>query len=159
MPTHAQTASYDRFRSPLERSKLYHFSLKACVLIKVLKTCENNNSVCDYWSDRGYCNISGVGVFTILIQGLVKNYWVFIIYCVFSQILIYIPDSVSSRCQCVYTHQAGKKTSAAAEQAEFRKFKKMLKKNTIFNEHPVYIDIDIIHVSPQSRPFLQRFHG
>ena len=35
-------------------------------------------------------------------------YRVFIKYCVFSKILIYIPDSVFSRCQCVYTDQAGR---------------------------------------------------
>ena len=56
-----------------------------------------------------------------------NKYRVFIEYCDFSKILLYIPDSVFSRCQCVYTHQAGKKTSAAAEQAEFRKFKKNVK--------------------------------
>ena len=35
-------------------------------------------------------------------------YRVFNKYCVFSKILIYIPDSVFPRCQCVYTHQAGR---------------------------------------------------
>ena len=59
--------------------------------------------------------------------GLHVLYRVLVKYCVFSKILICIPDSVFSRCQCVYTHQAGKKTSAAAEQAEFRKFKKNVK--------------------------------
>ena len=32
----------------------------------------------------------------------------FIKYCVFSKILIYFPDSVFSRWQCVYTRQAGR---------------------------------------------------
>ena len=36
-------------------------------------------------------------------------YRVFIKYCVFSKILIYFTDSVFSRCQCVYTRQAGRK--------------------------------------------------
>ena len=36
------------------------------------------------------------------------SYRVFIKYCVFSKILIYVPDSVFSRCQCVYTHQPGR---------------------------------------------------
>ena len=36
------------------------------------------------------------------------NYRVFIKYCVFSKILIYIPVSVFSRCQYVYTRQAGR---------------------------------------------------
>ena len=35
-------------------------------------------------------------------------YRVFIRYCVFLKILIYIPNSVFSRCQCVYTRQAGR---------------------------------------------------
>ena len=37
------------------------------------------------------------------------TYRVFIKYCVFSKILIYFPDSVLPRCQCVYTHKAGRK--------------------------------------------------
>ena len=132
MPTHAQTASYDRFRSPLEGSKLYHFSLKACVLIKVLKTCENNNSVCDYWSDRGYCNIYGVGVFMILIQGLVKNYWVFIIYCVFSQILIYIFRTLFSLDVSVCTHTWQVEHQRCGRTGRVQKIQKNLRKNTIF---------------------------
>ena len=35
-------------------------------------------------------------------------YRVFIKYCVLSKILIYFPDPVFSRCQCVYTRRAGR---------------------------------------------------
>ena len=41
-------------------------------------------------------------------KALQQSYRVFIKYCVFSKILIYFPDSVFPRCQCVYTHQAGR---------------------------------------------------
>ena len=41
------------------------------------------------------------------------------------------PFSVLPRCQCVYTHKAGRKPALAAEKS------KILRKNTIFNEHPV----------------------
>ena len=43
-------------------------------------------------------------------------------------------------------------TSAAAELAEFRKFKKILRKNTIFDEHPVSKNVNPVR---QSRRFLQ----
>ena len=39
---------------------------------------------------------------------ILQKYRVLIKYCVFSKILIYFPDSVFSRCQCVYTRQAGR---------------------------------------------------
>ena len=61
------------------------------------------------------------------------TYRVFIKYCVFSKILIYFPDSVFSRCQCVYTRQAGR--TPALQQN--RQSSKILRKNTIFNEHPI----------------------
>ena len=38
-----------------------------------------------------------------------ENYRVFIKYCVFSDFFLNIPNSVFPRCQCVYTHQAGRK--------------------------------------------------
>ena len=44
----------------------------------------------------------------IYFDKIFRAYRVFIKYCFFSKILIYIPDSVFSRCQCVYTQQAGR---------------------------------------------------
>ena len=52
------------------------------------------------------------------------SYRVFIKYCVFPKILKYAelwPFSVFPRCQCVYTHQAGRKPALQTELAEFRK--------------------------------------
>ena len=60
------------------------------------------------------------------------SYRVFIKYCVFSKILLYIPDSVFSRCQCVYTHQAGRTPALQQNRQSLKN-----SKNTIFNEHPV----------------------
>ena len=56
----------------------------------------------------------------------------FIKYCVFSKILIYFPGSVFSRCQCVYTRQAGR---TPALQQNWQSSENS--KNTIFNKHPV----------------------
>ena len=65
-------------------------------------------------------------------------YRVFIKY--FLKILRYILDSGLSRFPIdvsVYVHNGRSNTSAAAELAEFRKNHNILRKNTIFNEHPV----------------------
>ena len=64
------------------------------------------------------------------------TYRVFIKYCGFLKILIYLPDSVFSRCQCVYTRQAGR-TPALQQNWQSSENSKNLRKNTIFNEHPV----------------------
>ena len=64
-------------------------------------------------------------------------YRMFIKYCVFSKILKYsglLPFSVFPRCQCVYTHQAGR---TPAPQQSSEKSQNLKEKNTIFNEHPV----------------------
>ena len=49
------------------------------------------------------------------------------------------PFSVFPRCQCVYTHQAGR-TPALLQQnwQSSEKSQNFKEKNTIFNEHPVY---------------------
>ena len=65
-----------------------------------------------------------------------NSYRVLIKYCVFSMILIYIPDTVFSRCQCVYTHQAGR-TPALQQNWQSSENSKNVRKYTIFNEHPV----------------------
>ena len=41
------------------------------------------------------------------------------------------PFSVLPRCQCVYTHKAGRKPALAAELAEFRKIQNLRKKHNI----------------------------
>ena len=66
-------------------------------------------------------------------------YRVFIKYCVFPKILKYSGlwlFSVFPRCQCVYTHQAGR-TPRCSRTGRVQKNYKILRKNTIFNEHPV----------------------
>ena len=56
-------------------------------------------------------------------------YRVFIKYCVFSKILIYFPDSVFSRCQCVYTREAGRTPTLQQNWYSSEKLQN-LKKNT-----------------------------
>ena len=58
--------------------------------------------------------------------------------CFFSKILIYFPDSVFSRCQCVYTHQAGWTPALQQNWQSSEKFKNFKEKNTIINEQPVF---------------------
>ena len=53
------------------------------------------------------------------------------------------PLSASPRCQCVYT-MAGQPNSTAAELAEFRKITTFFRKNTIFNEHPVFPTLEFL---------------
>ena len=57
---------------------------------------------------------------------------VFIKYCVFSKILIYFPDSVFYRCQCVYTRQAGR---TPALQQNWQSSENLYE--SVFDEHPV----------------------
>ena len=54
------------------------------------------------------CIISSFLLYIPVPPSLKITYRVFIKYCVFSKILIYFPDSVFPRCQCVYTNQAGR---------------------------------------------------
>ena len=64
-------------------------------------------------------------------------YRVLIKYCVFSKILIYFPDSVFSRYQCVYTHPAGRTPALQQNWQSSEKLHNFKEKNTNFNEHPV----------------------
>ena len=79
-------------------------------------------------------------------------YRVFIKYCVFSKILIYFPDSVFCRCQCVYTHQAGKEP-ALQQNKNFRKTQYLM--NTLYqinhrsmhnNNVPKNINLDLDYI-------------
>ena len=63
-------------------------------------------------------------------------YRVFIKYCDFSKILIYFPDSVFSRCQCVYTHKQVDH-QRCSRTGRVKKNHNILRKNSIFNEHPL----------------------
>ena len=55
----------------------------------------------------------------------------------FSDFLKNIPSSVFPRCQCVYTHQAGRKPALQQNWQSSEKSQNFKEKNTIFNEHPV----------------------
>ena len=59
------------------------------------------------------------------------TYRVFIKYCVFSKILIYFPDSVLPRCQCVYTRQAGGTPALQQNWKSSENFKKFKEKHNI----------------------------
>ena len=65
-------------------------------------------------------------------------YRVFIKYCVFSKILIYFPDSVFSRCQCVYIRQAGRTPALqqnwqSSEKSQHFKEKTQYLMNTLYH--------------------------
>ena len=66
-----------------------------------------------------------------------RTYRVFIKYCVFFRFLQNILDSVFPRCQCMYTHQAGRKPALQQNWQSSEKSQNFKEKNTIFNEHPV----------------------
>ena len=69
----------------------------------------------------------------------VSNYRVFIEYCVFFknfEILRTLAFLCFPRCQCLYTHQAGR-TQALQQNLQSSEKKQNFKDNTIFNEHPV----------------------
>ena len=59
-------------------------------------------------------------------------------YCVFSKILKYSGLLPFPRCQCVYTHQAGRKPALQQNWQSSEKSQNFKEKNTISNEHPVY---------------------
>ena len=59
------------------------------------------------------------------------SYMVLIKYCVFSKILLYIPDSVFSRCQCVYTHQAGRTPAPQQNRQSWKNSKNFKEKHNI----------------------------
>ena len=52
-------------------------------------------------------------------------------YCVFSKILIYFPDSVFSRCQCVYTRRAGRTPALQQNWQSSENSKKFKEKHNI----------------------------
>ena len=69
-------------------------------------------------------------------------YRVFIKYCVFSKILRYTPDSGLSRfllgAVSVCVHSVRSNPSACSKTDRVQKSHKIQRKNTMFNEHPVY---------------------
>ena len=70
------------------------------------------------------------------------------------------PFSVFPRCQCVYTHQAERTPALQQNWQSSEKSQSFKEKNTIFNEHPVYMQqysIRAVHkiISRQTSTFLE----
>ena len=69
--------------------------------------------VCRFMTNKNKCNYNEIYIFIPLFQENCSRfkgtYRVFIKYCVYSEFIKKILDSVFPRCQCVYTHQAGRK--------------------------------------------------
>ena len=82
-----------------------------------------------------------------------SRYRVFIKYCVFSEFLK-IFRTVYTRCQCVYTHQAGRKPALQQTWHSSENHKILRKKTTIFNEHPVYV-IKILFCNFLMNPYVR----